>query len=61
MKKNRIINCIRGGCTQEVYADSSKNIEIVLFDVDNLQAKGVTNDQIQKDWKKLTKGTELIF
>jgi hypothetical protein len=60
--KNRIIIDVSGGVVQCVYADNPKNLEIILFDEDNLKEEtGKTRDDLTKEWKKLTKGTIHIF
>lgn len=60
-KINRIIICVRGGCTQEVCVDNPKNIDVLVFDVDNMRAEGMSGDQIDKEWKELIKGTQTVF
>jgi hypothetical protein len=61
MKKNRIIIYVSGGCVQGVNADNGKNLDVLLFDVDNLKAEGKTGEQIVKEFDILAKGTEVIF
>ena len=61
MKKNRIIIYVSGGCVQSVNADEGKNLDVLLFDVDNLEAEGKTSERIETEFEILTKGTEVIF
>lgn len=58
--KNRIIIRVVGGNIQGVLADN-KNIEVIVFDEDNMEAENKTRFQIDEEWKKLTKGTKAIY
>lgn len=58
--KNRIIIRVVGGNIQSVLADN-KNIEVIVFDEDNMEAENKTRFQIDEEWKKLTKGTKAIY
>ncbi len=61
MKKNRVIIYVEGGCVQSVNVDNAKNLEVILFDVDNLKAEGKTDEEICKTWSELSDGTKEVL
>jgi hypothetical protein len=61
MKKNRVIIYVEGGVVQSVNVDNIKNLEVMLFDVDNLKAEGKTDKEICKTWSKLSDGTNVVL
>jgi hypothetical protein len=63
MKKvmKKVVIYVEGGNVQSVMTDSPAEIEVELFDVDNLKEEGKHGYQIDKKWKKITKGMEVIL
>ena len=51
----KIIVYVDGGNVQTVIGDVD-DIEVQVFDVDNLKAEGKTEKQIEKEWKKVSNG-----
>ena len=61
MKKNRVIVYVEGGVVQSVSAANVMNLEIILFDVDNLKAEGKSDKEICKTWAELSDGTKELL
>lgn len=60
MKKTKVIVCIEGGVLQGAVA-TTKNIDFEVFDVDNLEAEGMSNNEIRTIWKNKVKEMKAIF
>ena len=58
--KNRIIVYVSGGNVQSIVADNPKNINVQLFDVDNLKEE-TSGAQVDKDWEKISNGMKEVF
>jgi hypothetical protein len=61
MKKNRIMINVEGGVVNFVYVDNPKNLEVVVFDEDNLEADGVSEVERDAKWNELIEGTVAIY
>lgn len=67
MKKENVevIVYVEGGVVQGAVAKFPKTVEVAfeVFDVDNLRAEDEDNtrDDIEKEWKKLTKGMKAVY
>ena len=48
MEKVRVVICVEDGNVSAVHAASFVDVEI--YDIDNLKAKGKTNDEIEAGW-----------
>jgi hypothetical protein len=59
--KNRVIIGLSGGNIYSVFVDNPKDLEVIIFDEDNMEALYKTRVQIDEEWKKLTKGTKAIY
>ena len=59
--KNRIIIGLSGGNIYSVFADNPKDLKVIVFDEDNMEAENKTRVQIDEEWKKLTEGTKAIY
>jgi len=58
--KNKILIYVGGGNIQEVRA-SDVDIDVEIIDADNLQAEGLTNDQIEEMWDIRKKGLTTVY
>jgi hypothetical protein len=58
--KNKILIYVGGGIIQEVRA-SDVNIDVEIIDADNLEAEGLTNDQIEEMWDIRKKGLTTVY
>jgi hypothetical protein len=60
MKKTKIVVLVSGGNVQGILS-SSKNIDVTVFDDDNLQAEGKNIFEIDEAYNKLTKGMKAVL
>jgi len=59
---NRIIIYVGGGMVQSVHCDDPSEIEVQVFDVDNMKSEeGITGTQIDVVWDELSKGTKVVY
>jgi hypothetical protein len=59
--KKKVVIYVEGGVVQEIMSDD-KDIEVEVFDVDNKQADGMSNSEIDDEWDITSKGmTSLDF
>lgn len=52
--KTKVAIYVSGGAIQSVIGNKD-DIEVTLFDVDNMKAEGITGDEIDKEWDKIQK------
>lgn len=55
--KTRVIIFVSGGNVQEVRTDCPEQVEVTLFDADNLAAEGRSGTAIEKEYAAASAGT----
>jgi methylthioribose-1-phosphate isomerase len=57
--KNKVFVYVEGGVVHVIKAHQP--VDVVVVDADNLVADGQFDEQITKDWDKLTKGAVVVY
>lgn len=60
MKKTKVIVYIEGGILQGAVANTQA-VDFEVFDVDNLEAEGMSSNEISTIWKNKVKKMKAIF
>ena len=58
---NKVVVYVEGGVVVSVMANTPKETEVKVFDVDNMKEEGKSEEQICNAWKKITKGMEAVL
>ena len=59
-KTPKVLAYVEGGLVQGARA-TDKEIALEVFDVDNLKADGLSRDEIEKEWKRISNGMKAIY
>ena len=60
--RNKVVVYVAGGTVQSAVATMPSAVDLVIFDVDNIQEReGWDSENIGNEWEKLIKNTHIIF